>query len=55
MTPTEFHLLAQPPKAVGVYWVGGVGTGVGFHLTRKPAWLHRVTMCWVFGWEWRDL
>jgi hypothetical protein len=54
MTPTEFTL-QQPPNVVGFYWVGGVGTGVGFPLTRKPWWLHRVAMCWIFGWEWRDV
>lgn len=54
MTPMEFQL-TKPPKPVGVYWVGGVGIGVGFHLTRRPWWLHRVAMCVVFGWEWRDL
>jgi len=54
MTPVEFQL-QDKPKAVGFYWVGGVGTGVGFPMTRKPWWLHRLFMRVVFGWQWREI
>lgn len=43
-----------PPPVVGTYWIGGVSVGVGFTLSRRPRWLHRVAMRYVFGWEWRD-
>lgn len=42
------------PKVAGTYWIGGVSVGVGFSLKRRPAWLHRLAMRIVFGWEWVD-
>jgi hypothetical protein len=48
----ELHV---PPKPVGVYWIGGVGSGVGFHFPKRPCWWHRTMMRITFGWEWRDL
>ena len=50
----EQMTLGEGPKPVGVYWIGGVGTGVGFHLTKRPWWLHRWAMRVAFGWEWRE-
>jgi hypothetical protein len=44
----------QPPRPVGAYWIGGVGIGLGVHMTRRPAWLHRLLMRWAFGWVWVD-
>lgn len=44
----------QRGLAVGAYWIGGVRIGIGFHLTRRPAWLHRFMMRYVFGWVWAD-
>lgn len=46
-------LRGTPPMA-GAYWIGGVQVGVGFCLTTRPRWLHRMAMRAVFGWEWRD-
>lgn len=48
----EFH---GPPPVAGAYWLGGVNVGVGFTLAKRPRWLHRVAMRYVFGWEWRDV
>jgi hypothetical protein len=51
----DYFEMHQPPKAVGVYWIGGVGSGVGFHFPKKPCWWHRFMMRVALGWDWRDL
>jgi len=46
--------LQESPRAVGTYWIGGVHVGLGVHMARRPAWLHRIMMRWLLGWVWVD-
>ena len=39
-----------PPPVVGSYEL----RGVGFYLTVKPCWFHRLMVRWILGWKWRD-
>ena len=38
------------PHPVGYYDLDGFQIG----LDKKPRWLHRQAMRWVFGWKWVD-
>ncbi|HZO54902.1 MAG TPA: hypothetical protein VFB63_19500 [Bryobacteraceae bacterium] len=49
--PLKFAEFAKP---AGAYWIGGVHVGLGVQMPKRPHWLHRLAMRWVFGWEWRD-
>ena len=45
--------LIAAPATVGGYYIGGK-YGIGFLLTQRPAWWHRMMMRFFLGWEWRD-
>lgn len=45
-TPVEILRITTEP--VGYYDLGGTR----FAINKKPCWLHRFLVRWVFGWEW---
>ena len=44
-----------PPPQVGGYFIGEGSASIGFMLTKKPIWAHRLFVKFFLGWNWRDV